>query len=218
MKEFEYFPRARFPRRARASKSITGFNHRPTFRGRFIKTIRPIPIPSYRPFARARTIPTIARQHGRFVSFRSASTLFVSMIDFLAVRRIIIAMELETGEERNCCSSTMAVVKGLTGLGGRGEGGGRRINDSVGRNSRRMMPRHHFCGFQGGGWMCQPCTVNWDDPLASLYLQSRIEKREMLEQSGIYGRLQHVGGSLQIPVSGLSTKFSNLPLLLIIYK
>ena len=28
---------------ARASKSITGFNHRPTFRGRFIKTIRQIP-------------------------------------------------------------------------------------------------------------------------------------------------------------------------------
>lgn len=43
MKEFEYFPCAPFPS-ARASKSITGFNHRPTFRGRFIKTIRPIPL------------------------------------------------------------------------------------------------------------------------------------------------------------------------------
>lgn len=43
MKEFEYFPRARRSLGARASKSITGFNHRPTFRGRFIKTIRPIP-------------------------------------------------------------------------------------------------------------------------------------------------------------------------------
>lgn len=51
MKEFEYFPRAPFPRRARASKSITGFNRRPTFRGRFIKTIRPIPSPPRRPAA-----------------------------------------------------------------------------------------------------------------------------------------------------------------------
>lgn len=46
---------------ARASKSITGFNHHPTFRGRFIKTIRPIP-PYHDTLS---TLPSgTAREHG----------------------------------------------------------------------------------------------------------------------------------------------------------
>jgi hypothetical protein len=91
---------------ARASKSITGFNHRPTFRGCFIKTIRPIPTRAILPcslslFSSLSIHPSgIARKHGPrrdFVSFHRSPTSFVS-IDFLAAARIIIAKQLDENE------------------------------------------------------------------------------------------------------------------------
>lgn len=113
---------------ARASKSITGFNHRPTFRGRFIKTIRPIPL--YRDTLS--TLPSgTAREHGlprlRF-SLPLANPLRLHHRPPRGASDYYRDGARDSRRTRNCCSPNNGrVIKGLRSRGKR----------LVGKNSRQ---------------------------------------------------------------------------------